>query len=354
MYRKEMKCKWRHIRDNFLKYLNRGKSSDPAAKTKKYIYADALQFLLNIVEKSRTSGNIETTDSSETQGPSGNTVDEEEDHQVQPPSTSSGSGLQTPSRSASRQRQNERFTPFQSALLQKLDLTNTDQGDEDPDKIYILSLLSDYKKLNDDEKMDFKFLTLDFFRNAQRRRSSHYSGINTSMQNFPPSTQSSMYVFSQPGSRSTDFSYQLPPSSYPIQGPYPTPSPNSMQPPSPMHQSSPSPSFGQMQRPPPIPTPSPTSMQPPSPMHQSSPSPSLLPMQSPHPIPSPSPTSMQPPSPMHRSSPSPSLLPLQRPNPMTTPSPTSVQSQPARETTQHSFHEKSSESSTSMDFYYHH
>ncbi|KAK0086421.1 hypothetical protein PV326_005547 [Microctonus aethiopoides] len=259
-----MKNKWRHIRDNFLKSLNRGKSGDPAAKTRKYIYADALQFLLNTVEKRRTSGNIEATENPETGAPSGDRIDEEGE---QPPSTSSGSELPPPPRPASRQRQ-DRFTPFQSALLQKLDWTNADQDNEDPDRIYILSLLSDYKKLNDDEKMDFKF-----------------------------------------------------PSSFPIQGPYQTPSPTLMQPPSPMHQSSPSPSLFPMQRPCPTPTPSPNSIQPPSPIHQSSPSPSHHPMQRSHPVPSPYPSSMQ--------------------------------SQPTIETTQHSFYDESSESSASMESHYH-
>ncbi|KMQ89461.1 hypothetical protein RF55_10910 [Lasius niger] len=53
-----MKGKWRHIRDNFLKFLNQGKSGDPASKKKKYIYADALSSLMNSLEKRKTCGNI--------------------------------------------------------------------------------------------------------------------------------------------------------------------------------------------------------------------------------------------------------------------------------------------------------
>ncbi|XP_050296320.1 uncharacterized protein LOC126736135 [Anthonomus grandis grandis] len=58
----DMKNKWRHVRDNFLKSLNRGKSGDPAMKMRKYIYADSLQFLLTTVDKRKTSGNIDTQD----------------------------------------------------------------------------------------------------------------------------------------------------------------------------------------------------------------------------------------------------------------------------------------------------
>lgn len=36
---------------------------------------------------------------------------------------------------------------------------------EDADKAFLLSLLPDYKKLNDDEKIDFRLHTLQFFRN---------------------------------------------------------------------------------------------------------------------------------------------------------------------------------------------
>lgn len=40
---------------------------------------------------------------------------------------------------------------------------------EDADKAFLLSLLPDYKKLNDDEKIDFRLHTLHFFRNLRRK-----------------------------------------------------------------------------------------------------------------------------------------------------------------------------------------
>jgi len=48
-----MKNSWRHIRDNYMRYLNQGKSGDSAKPKKKYIYADSLSFLQHSLEKRR-------------------------------------------------------------------------------------------------------------------------------------------------------------------------------------------------------------------------------------------------------------------------------------------------------------
>lgn len=79
-------------------------------------YADALQFFLSTVEKRMTSGNSEATVNAEIEAPTGDNVDEEGDH-VQPQSISSGSGFPPLPRPVSRERQSDRFTSFQSALL---------------------------------------------------------------------------------------------------------------------------------------------------------------------------------------------------------------------------------------------
>jgi len=46
-----MKDKWRHIRDNYSKYINQGKSGDDGRPKKKYVYADALTFLQHTIQK---------------------------------------------------------------------------------------------------------------------------------------------------------------------------------------------------------------------------------------------------------------------------------------------------------------
>ncbi|XP_023312957.1 uncharacterized protein LOC111693053, partial [Anoplophora glabripennis] len=53
---KEMKTKWRHMRDSFGKYMNQVNNGDPVVKKKKYMYADALSFLLQSLNRRRKSG----------------------------------------------------------------------------------------------------------------------------------------------------------------------------------------------------------------------------------------------------------------------------------------------------------
>ncbi|XP_076034496.1 uncharacterized protein LOC143021098 [Oratosquilla oratoria] len=110
---KDMKEKWRNIRDRFVKYLNQGKSGEPATKKKKYVYAEALCFLLPTIERRKPTGNEE--------------------------------------------------------LLKRL-TENPKQEDEDPDKAFLFSLLPYYKQLNADEKIDFRMLTLQFFQNTRRTK----------------------------------------------------------------------------------------------------------------------------------------------------------------------------------------
>lgn len=50
---KEIKNKWRHIRDSFGKYINQIHSGDIVHKKRKYIYADALSFLLQTVDRKK-------------------------------------------------------------------------------------------------------------------------------------------------------------------------------------------------------------------------------------------------------------------------------------------------------------
>lgn len=54
-------------------------------------------------------------------------------------------------------------TPFQNKLLSYIELTQNN----DPDKHFLLSLLPDYKKLNDSQKLEFHLNSLQFFKNVQ-------------------------------------------------------------------------------------------------------------------------------------------------------------------------------------------
>lgn len=56
------------------------------------------------------------------------------------------------------------LNPFKTALLQRFDSLNN-ENDIDPDKAFLLSVLPDYKSLDQSKKIDFRQYILDFFKN---------------------------------------------------------------------------------------------------------------------------------------------------------------------------------------------
>lgn len=62
-------------------------------------------------------------------------------------------------------RKRKKLSHFQSQPS-TLHLTRNSK-EEDPDRLFILSVLSDYKKLNYDEKLDFKLMVIEYFRNLR-------------------------------------------------------------------------------------------------------------------------------------------------------------------------------------------
>lgn len=233
---KEMKNKWRNIKDNFFKFLNRGKSGDPALKTKKYVYADALQFLLTTVEKRKTSGNIDGNFEEDSNGAKEEDENVDDKEQREQSELKSKTRLLKPSQSTSYQRN---ITPFQRELLKKLN--NDTNNQEDADKSFLLSLLPDYKKLNDDKKMDFRLLTLQFFKNRQQNKNVHHPPMNLFSEAYFRPQMAINYA-------QTDRSYPVNPSLHFQPPPSPTPSPSMMQRPFPAQTPSPS----STQSPPPI------------------------------------------------------------------------------------------------------
>lgn len=186
-----MKNKWRHIRDNFMRHKNQGKSGDAApAKKKKYVYAEALTFLLNSMEKRPTSGNILEGD----EGPEGNLQEEQDIDTVD--EVAADMPLQPPKPATKVQmNKSSKMSPFQHQLLATL--SSSSAAEEDPDRLYILSLLSDYKKLNEDDKLDFKMMNLQFFQNV-RRRKKQQTGSPTPYQHQPFQSQPHLQYWNQP------------------------------------------------------------------------------------------------------------------------------------------------------------
>lgn len=135
-----MKDKWRNIRDRFVKHVNQGKSGDSAAKKKKYIYSDALSFLLQTLEKRKTSGNMEEDADEQEHRNEEKSVEEDDDEEILAVSVPS----KVP-RSEYRLRGKANLSPFQTELLKRLTETSK-QEEEDPDKAFLFSLLPDYKQ----------------------------------------------------------------------------------------------------------------------------------------------------------------------------------------------------------------
>lgn len=198
-----MKKKWRHIRDCFTRYLNQGKSGSAAPeKKKKYVYADALTFLMSTMEKRPTSGNISEYVE--------NDVEEETPAEVEARDEVHQETEQPPRARKTPRNNGMKCSAFQSELLSQL--SRSTKAEEDPDRLYILSLLNDYKKLNEDQKLDFKLMNLQFFRSIRQHKlmeitphtvqpQQSWSQLPTSGQPIPPEQAwNQKYFIPQPGS----------------------------------------------------------------------------------------------------------------------------------------------------------
>jgi len=88
----------------------------------------------------------------------------------------------------------QKMTLFQKQLLSNL-ATSEDDVTSDPDKAFLYSLLPDYKRLNYNQKTDFRLMTLQYFRNVslgsnQLQSTPPYFNINqNTSQNVPIPTQ---------------------------------------------------------------------------------------------------------------------------------------------------------------------
>ncbi|KAG8240493.1 hypothetical protein J6590_107431 [Homalodisca vitripennis] len=162
-----MKNKWRHIRDHFFRVVNKGKSGDAAPKKKKkYIYADSLSFLMSYETKRPTSGNIAATEDENVDEPQESEASEEAD-ETRPveerPATEKNTATDKNIREPAVKK--KKLSAFQSELLKKLDTSSATE--EDVDRLYLLSMLSDFKGLTYMQKLDFKIMNLQFFRNVK-------------------------------------------------------------------------------------------------------------------------------------------------------------------------------------------
>lgn len=165
---KEMKSKWRHMRDCFGKYVNQGKNGDSTLKRKKYVYADLLSFLHQTLNSKPTSEDTSQQAQEDFdcdpqlfyvhEESSG--TDDEVKEIVIPTST------KAPVSKKPLLRKSQTFVEEKPPKK----FISRSAEEEDPDRSFLISILGDVKKLNDEEKLDFRFHTLQFFRDIQRKR----------------------------------------------------------------------------------------------------------------------------------------------------------------------------------------
>ncbi len=103
------------------------------------------------------------------------------------------------------------MTPFQSQLLKRLDTESTDNEGE-ADKNFLLSLLPDYRKLKDMDKLDFRIMILQYFQHKQMENLSAAAPSSPPASRFPFPTQlHSRFHYNNPYSRPA---YSLPASPF--------------------------------------------------------------------------------------------------------------------------------------------
>lgn len=192
----EMKKKWRHVRDHFFRQVKQTRSGVAPAKRKNYIYADALAFLLDLDEVNPQFGDIsvdptlqdeldeiEATevllceiveDNVPEDEPTRSSLELENTREISNrPTRSSQKKIQEPKdqqkpyqeKIPEPKSETTNFSSFQNRLLKRLV-----DSSEDCDRMYLLSLLSDFKKLDPDEKLEFKMMNLQYFQSVHQRR----------------------------------------------------------------------------------------------------------------------------------------------------------------------------------------
>lgn len=211
-----MKTKWKNVRDQYLKSIREGKSGDAAKKKRRYLWSASLEFLRNSMEKRETSGNIDVDDIEHderksatssftpciTDSPVSDILPEDsliEDPGFDVPSPSpplqeSKSPPPVAQKAIKKQRGQTRrgsirLTPFQSSLLNQMDRAWNDQ--DDPDRMYLLSLLPTFTSLSQTNKWKFRQLVANFFMTVEEEKGKFDAMAPSSTSFQAPQTSSS-------------------------------------------------------------------------------------------------------------------------------------------------------------------
>lgn len=167
-----MKNKWRHVRDSFNKYNNQVKSRYSEVKKRRYIYADNLMFLVHEGHKRTKNPVVQETNSKDSPDDQMETKQEESERTRPKPQWTKKTTGRIP----------DKIQTNKQSILKHTCVNS--RSEEDPDRCYLLSLLPEFKKLTDDQKLDFRFHTLQFFRvvRSKRIRRSEINVWNDSME----------------------------------------------------------------------------------------------------------------------------------------------------------------------------
>lgn len=158
--------KWSNIRDTFIKSL---KTKSGQAAKKKYVYSDNLQFLLKTVTPDETDSSIPTQPDSEDRPESQQSSTSHLDQSF--PSTSKST------QESKKRTGTKRLNTVDAEILKAIQATPAESDLVDDDRAFMMSLLPTVKKLNDDDKFEFRIEVMQLLRSFKNRR------LSTSLSN---------------------------------------------------------------------------------------------------------------------------------------------------------------------------
>lgn len=157
---KSIQDKWKHLRDAFSLSLKK-RSGDK--QTKKYLYADNLQFLLKIFQKDVTESSI----SDHAQSP------ESDDETSSTISSAPGPSQAMAGSSVSRPRKRQKpvaMDETDKAIIAALEASSKPSAEIDEDMAFFTSVTPSLKNFSEDEKLDFRMGVLNLIKNIKANR----------------------------------------------------------------------------------------------------------------------------------------------------------------------------------------
>ncbi|KAF6215014.1 hypothetical protein GE061_009762 [Apolygus lucorum] len=167
------KNKWRNMKDAMIKSLQ--SKSGGAAKKKKYVHFDALSFLLTAGEKRSTGGNYDDDYSSQEEECEEASLTH--DDRSSSPTSQSSVGASERALFKKPTQPAKTIPPLMNSIEQPAISLSKSPAPEDADRLYLLSILPDYKNLNQSQKWEFRQHVAHFFLNAYQAEPRSLSNV---------------------------------------------------------------------------------------------------------------------------------------------------------------------------------